>query len=204
VGYTSKSEREAASRMAWHEILAHVRQAEQCDEMEARRQIGNAIEDRALPTRWAASQWGASGFMAFDDIPRTADYWRECETDPNDHDAIREPPPYDPLVPKRIARRLDKKRGFRKPIFPRVRVLQIWPERHELLTARIETKAITFLVPLLKTNRDITRGEAWKKCKQKFPTLSERGFRSRIWPDAREGAGLESKAPAGRRPKPKT
>jgi Protein of unknown function (DUF3987) len=103
VGYTSKSEREAASRMAWHEILAHVRQAEQCDESEARRQIGNAIEHRALPTRWAASQWGASGLMASDDIPRTADYWRECETDHNDHDAIREPPPYDPaLVPKHM------------------------------------------------------------------------------------------------------
>jgi hypothetical protein len=189
--------------MAWREILAHVRQAEQCDESEARRQIGNAIEDRALPTRWAASQWGASG--APDDIPRTAEYWRECETDPNDHDAIREPPPYDAsLVPKRVARRLDKKRGFRKPIFPRDRVLQIWPERHELLTARIETEAIALLVPLLKTNRDITRDETWKKCKQKFPTLSERGFRFRIWPKAREGAGLESKAPAGRRPKPKT
>jgi hypothetical protein len=177
--------------MTWSKILAHVRQAEQCDESEARRQIGNAIEDRALPARWAASQWGASGFMATDDIPRTADYWRECETDPNDHDAIREPPPYDPGVPKRTA-------------FPRDRVLRIWPERHKRLTSRIETEAITFLVPLLKTNRNITRGEAWEKCKQKFPTLSERGFRSRIWPDAREGAELESKAPAGRRPKPKT
>ena len=58
--YISKAEREATSRMTWSEILAHVRDAEKCEEPEARRQIGNAIQDGALPARWAdeRSLWG--------------------------------------------------------------------------------------------------------------------------------------------------
>jgi hypothetical protein len=53
MGYTSNSEREAKSRITWSEILAHVQDAEKCNEPEARRQIGNAIQDGALPVRWA-------------------------------------------------------------------------------------------------------------------------------------------------------
>ena len=41
--YISVSERKAASLMTWTMLVAHVRAVEQCDEREARRQIGNII-----------------------------------------------------------------------------------------------------------------------------------------------------------------
>jgi hypothetical protein len=209
VPYRSKAEREAASCMTWNQILLHVKQSEQCDEGEARQQIGNAIEDGELSARWAdeRSRWGTSGPIQMpDDLPpRTAEYWRECQLDRSDNDAIREPPPYDPaLVDKHRARWLDEKRRFRKPIFSRHQVLQQWPERRELVTAVAETEATSHLVSLLIDEPNIRRADAWKKLKQKFPKLSQRGFLSRIWVKARQNAGLESKARSGRKPRPKT
>jgi len=53
MSYQSKAEREAAAYMTWPEILNHVQEAKRCDQKEARRQIGEAIEERELFVRWA-------------------------------------------------------------------------------------------------------------------------------------------------------
>jgi hypothetical protein len=65
-------------------------------------------------------------------------------------------------------------------------------------TAGAEPLAITHLTPMLKLRGDaMSKDEAWKQCKQ-F-TISGAGFRYRVWPTARQQAGLEPKAPAGKK-----
>jgi hypothetical protein len=183
--------------MTWGGILAHVKQVEECNEGPARRQIGSAIEDGALQARWADER---SPIHTPDDVPpRDADYWLECESDPNDPDSVREPPPYDPsLVSNRRAKQLDKWRRFRAPRFPRHQVLRLWPESRG--SAATEANAIAFLADRLQANRNMRRDDAWTACKTKFPKLSERGFLSRVWPRARKRARLEPAARAGRKP----
>ena len=127
----SKTEGAAASRMTWTKIIKHVREAKQCDEREARRQIGNAIAARKLRVWWEDQReipFGSSPFQVQVTVPpRDAAYWLTCEIDPIDPDRVLEPPPHDPdLVNKRTAARLDKKRRFRKPLFPRDQVLMLW------------------------------------------------------------------------------
>jgi hypothetical protein len=192
--YVSKSERATASRMTWTEILAHVREAEQCDEREARRKIGKAIANRKLGVRWADERhvWGMSGPMQPppDEPPRDAAYWLECKADAGNLDHVLEQL-YDPsLVDRRTAARLDRKRHFRKPIFLREQVLLLWPHRGDSATARDEAEARRFLKALLKADRSLTFKAALNACREMCPQLSERGFRARVWPRAREAAGL--------------
>jgi hypothetical protein len=75
------------------------------------------------------------------------------------------------------------------------------PKRPASPTAADEKKAITVLVDRLKADRHLGREAALKICREHFPKLSERGFRSRIWPDAREGAQLPRVGSPGRKPK---
>jgi hypothetical protein len=142
--YISVSERRAASCMTWTLLVAHVRATEQCAEGEARRQIGNAIVDRRLFAWWADKptippmpgsefSWirpsSTRSVPSPDDAPPLeATYWLECMVDPTCPDRVLEPPMYDPgLVDAHIAKRLDKRRRFRKPIFRRDHVLHLWP-----------------------------------------------------------------------------
>jgi len=65
-------------------------------------------------------------------------------------------------------------------------------------TAGAEARAIAHLKPLLDLRRDaMSKGEAWEECEH-F-TISYAGFERRVWPAAREKAGLEREAPAGRK-----
>jgi len=65
-------------------------------------------------------------------------------------------------------------------------------------TAGAEARAIAHLKPLLELRGDaMSRREAWKECKP-F-NISCAGFFNHVWPTARELAGLERKAPAGRK-----
>ena len=65
-------------------------------------------------------------------------------------------------------------------------------------TAGAEKQAIAHLTPLLKTCRNaISKADAWEECSQ-FK-ISYDGFNNRVWPAARVSAGLEQKAPAGRK-----
>jgi len=126
--YQSRAEREAASYMTWSQLLKHVRDAEQCEKKEARRQIGNSVMDGVLFVRWAGERKNVfnSGPIQLpaDDPPRDAQYWQECKTR---RDLVLEPPPYDrEWVNKRTAARLDKTRRFRKPLFRRDQVLIRW------------------------------------------------------------------------------
>src|SRR5262245_18422236 len=116
--------------MTWTRLLAHVQAAEGCDEPEARRQISDAIGDRVMPVRWGDEHKevftpGPIQLPA-DEPPRDLTYWLECKVDDNDPDKFLEPPPYDSgCVNRRTARRLDKTRRFRRPIFKRDHVLQL-------------------------------------------------------------------------------
>jgi hypothetical protein len=56
------------------------------------------------------------------------------------------------------------------------------------------------LTGLLREDDNLKFSDALAACRKEY-TLSERGFRSRIWPKAREGASLPPTAPAGRKPK---
>ena len=65
-------------------------------------------------------------------------------------------------------------------------------------TAGAEQRAITHLKPMLEQRGDaMSKVEAWEECKQ-F-NISYAGFENHVWPKARELAGLERKAPPGKK-----
>jgi hypothetical protein len=66
-------------------------------------------------------------------------------------------------------------------------------------TARGETAAINALASHLRINRQLTRAGAQSWLRARGFNLSDRGFQSWVWPRAREQAGLEAKAPPGRK-----
>jgi len=67
-------------------------------------------------------------------------------------------------------------------------------------TARHETAAIKALAPHLKSNPQTTRAEAADWCREHGYNLGKRPF-DRVWPQARERAGLERIAAPGRKGK---
>jgi hypothetical protein len=79
-----------------------------------------------------------------------------------------------------------------------------FPQRRGPSTAGGEEKAISFLGDRLRTDPNMKRDDAWATCRAEFPTLSQRGFLSRVWPRAREDAGLPATAAKGRKPKRET
>jgi hypothetical protein len=64
-------------------------------------------------------------------------------------------------------------------------------------TIKDESEATTYLAGKLKQDRDLKKDDAEAECKR-FG-LSKRGFLNRVWPDAREKAGLPAIAPPGRK-----
>ena len=65
-------------------------------------------------------------------------------------------------------------------------------------TAGAQQRAIAHLKPMLEQRGDaMSKGEAWEECKQ-F-NISYAGFENHVWPKARELAGLERKAPPGKK-----
>jgi|SRR6516162_7420096 len=73
---------------------------------------------------------------------------------------------------------------------------------YRTLKSEDERKAVDLLAERLRTDHNMKRDDAWEICRTAFPKLSERGFINRVWPAARDVAGLEPTAPPG--PKPKT
>jgi hypothetical protein len=69
------------------------------------------------------------------------------------------------------------------------------------VTGAEETGAIKALAFHLGKNKDMTFGDAKAWCASEGYGLSGDGFRYRVWPKAREAAGLSLKAPPGRKPK---
>ena len=122
-----------AERMTWSALLRYVMEAEACGEPEARHQIQEAIDNRVLRYRWehARAPSGGTGSATLPIGPvyfHTADYWQTCAVDPTDPDRVLEPPAYDPkMVDARTAKRLEKARQYRKPLFDSDCVMKIWP-----------------------------------------------------------------------------
>jgi len=97
------------------------------------------------------------------------------------------------------------------------RVFVRWLAKHELpraparfeprkevrkpLSASDEAAVIRVLAGHFKIDPLITREAAEALCRQEAPGLSKKGFRNRIWPNARAKAGLPTTAHAGRKPK---
>ena len=69
-------------------------------------------------------------------------------------------------------------------------------------TAKAKLDAIKHLASKLKENPSLTKADAEAECKQ-FK-ITQRGFRDRVWPNARKDAGLSATAPAGRKPQKKS
>jgi hypothetical protein len=102
---------------------------------------------------------------------------------------------------------LDPRRPFLKAISERCawicvsrdsleRFLGLLRSSHES-TIKGESDAKVFLTSRLKQDPDLKRADAEAEC-ETFQ-ISQRGFRDRVWPKAREGAGLPARAPAGRK-----
>jgi hypothetical protein len=170
--------------MTWSTLVAHVRNVEQCEEREARRQIGNAIADLKLFPRWTDKpkmppipgtkiSWAPrpSTLIIPDDAPpRDANYWLECEIDPNDPDRIREPPPYNPGMNKSTARRLDKTRRYRKPIFECFHVYRLWPTAVSAKNKKTEESSVF----RRETNTQYTeRIREFLESNKRYPTWDE-------------------------------
>jgi hypothetical protein len=68
-------------------------------------------------------------------------------------------------------------------------------------TIRDEGIAIAKLAAELRHNPDLTRAEATRLCGEAGLKCSARGMQNRIWPAARQQAGLGPKAPPGRKRK---
>ena len=69
--------------------------------------------------------------------------------------------------------------------------------RTTVTTVGQETKATQALASHLRENPHLKRKEAITWCENQGFTISGRGFQYRVWPAAREQAGLPGKAPPG-------
>jgi hypothetical protein len=73
--------------------------------------------------------------------------------------------------------------------------------RTTVTTVNQETNATHALASHLRKNPNLKREEAATWCQEQRFTLSRRSFQNRVWPDAREDAGLPRRAPPGRKNK---
>lgn len=84
--------------------------------------------------------------------------------------------------------------------FPLIRAHETeisYTERRQLSSGE-NRKAALRLANILKKNHEMRRQEAFAIVVAENPDISETGFRSHVWPRAREFAGLPVKASAGR------
>jgi hypothetical protein len=68
-------------------------------------------------------------------------------------------------------------------------------------TTTTEGEAAQALAEILREKPNIKREDAMSLCRNQGYRLTARSFQMIVWPRAREAAGLDPKAPAGRKPK---
>jgi hypothetical protein len=78
--------------------------------------------------------------------------------------------------------------------------LQGYPARPATSVAGTETRITRELAARLRADPDTKRADAEKWCKSQAK-VTARGFQNRIWPKARELAGLPAQGKAGRKRK---
>ncbi len=100
-------------------------------------------------------------------------------------------------------------RTWPKVRFRRADVLRLWPSREPLsnfvkspASAIEEKRATEKLAAILRQEPNISKAQAKERLSDR--SFSDQGFEVRIWPNARIEAGLEPRAPAGRKPRKKT
>jgi hypothetical protein len=76
------------------------------------------------------------------------------------------------------------------------------PKSNPLPKHRDERDAVTFLANLLSDNADLRFSDAFRMCRESYNSLSERGFRQRVWSKGRGAAGLPETGHSGRKRKP--
>jgi hypothetical protein len=69
-------------------------------------------------------------------------------------------------------------------------------------TAASERRATDYLAQWLMLNQQLTKREARDLLQRAKISVSATGFNHRVWPNARERAGLSRKAPPGQKPQP--
>jgi hypothetical protein len=82
-------------------------------------------------------------------------------------------------------------------------IVRFWPFKPSAIsvmtTAATEIEAVAFLAGKFRSSgEELTRANAFAECSKYFK-LSRTGFRLRVWPKARESAGLLATAPSGRK-----
>jgi hypothetical protein len=77
-----------------------------------------------------------------------------------------------------------------------------WVTKHVQSLASVldESAAVTMVASMLEKDKNCRFGDALKRCRGQYQ-VTERYFRSQIWPNARELAGLPRRAGPGRKPK---
>ena len=178
-------------------------------EDDAKTQLCRAMAARAVAVRFRPIDYSSKGIRAVLVIPNLV---VAAQLSPDDFDWIHSRP----LKPSSIGP-IPGLSGLWTDVQQEPVMLELWtrdvievlcngedknPDETDTLKPTPETEATHALASLLrKKKNNLSRAEALAWCEEKGFKLSGRGFQNRVWPAARKEAGLDPKAPSGRKSK---